>query len=87
MWDDAEELTVASPVVADRDIPTWSVVNSREYSNGALSPTDTLTFWKSVPLALEAPALKVTTPPAVGVPEMTPVAVFTLIQLGASAKL
>ena len=80
------ELTVASAFVADRDIPAKSVVNSIEYSKGALSPTVTATALKSVPFALEAPILKVNTPPVVGVPDTSPVAVFTLIQLGASDR-
>ena len=77
-------LILASAEVADRDIPAKSVVNSKEYSKGALSPIVTATSLKSVPFALDAPTLKVNTPPAVGVPETTPVATFTLNQLGAS---
>ena len=74
------ELIDASATVAERVIPAKFVVNSMEYSNGALSPTDTETLWKAVPFALEAPTLKENTPPAIGVPETTPVAAFTLIQ-------
>ena len=80
------ELMVASAVVAERDIPAKSVVSSIEYSKGALSPTVTATLLKSVPLALDAPTLKVNTPPAVGAPDTTPVATLTLIQLGASER-
>ena len=57
-----------------------------EYSKGALSPMVTTTCLKSVPLALVAPTLKVNTPPAVGVPETSPVEEFTFIQLGASPR-
>ena len=84
MWAGVGELTVASDTVADLVIPAKSVVNSMEYSNGALSPTVTAISLKPVPLAFEAPTLKVMTPPVVGVPETTPVAEFTLIHDGAS---
>ena len=79
-------LTVASALVAERVMPAKSVVNSIEYSKGALSPIVTATSLKAVPLALDAPTLNVNTPPAVGVPETSPVAVFTLIHDGASVK-
>ena len=81
-----DELTDASLSVAERVTPAYAGVNSMEYSKGALSPTVTAISLNAVPLALDAPTLKVKTPPAVGVPDTSPVAEFTLIQEGDSPR-